>query len=185
MKETGLLFKPDMIKQILLGNKTQTRRIIKPQPFEFIDFENDTQIKKFCPLGKAGDLIYVKEAFQETNSGGFIYKFPEGREMFSDIISWKSPVFMPKAAARIWLEVVDIKVERLQDIIEEDAIKEGVKSFNVQNSVTMYHDYNTVNELFFSPIESFKSLWKFINGAESWDANPFVWCVEFKKIQSS
>jgi hypothetical protein len=115
---------------------------------------------------------------------------------------WKPSIHMPKAAARIWLQVTDIRVERLQDITEEDAIKEGVRS-NECSDVSKcpslfcksngcagageYHRYpvDYDDEPCYSAVESFESLWQSINGPESWEANPFIWRVAFNVLSTT
>jgi hypothetical protein len=92
--------------------------------------------------------------------------------------SWKPSIFMPKAACRIFLEITDVKVERLQDISEEDAINEGVELLpNNRYKYYLSEYFDCINA-----VHSFQTLWKSINGAESWEANPFVWAIEFKQI---
>lgn len=109
------------------------------------------------------------------------------------VLGWykRSSLFMPKEFARIWLEITNIKVERLQDISEEDAIAEGIQRLMASNAQLLeygqlYKNYqSTLTGIFndgLKPIGSFQSLWEKINGEESWNANPFVWVIEFKRI---
>lgn len=185
VKEHGILFKPEMIKQILAGNKTMTRRAIKladgssPQDDDIswnlddtvdkiMDFTKTYPYWKECkPKYQVGDLLYVKEAVKYFD-GKWVYKFekpdPNADKKF------KSPLFMPKHAARIWLRITDIKPERVQDISEEDAIKEGIDTNKISG------DYEH------TPACEFENLWKSINGKESWDNNIWVWCYGFERI---
>ena len=116
---------------------------------------------------------------------GFAYKatdtYPE--------IKWKPSLFMPKEACRIFLEIEDVKVERLQDITEEDAINEGIFDMYrgkgiIGNAYRNYLDkeggYDSVAD---DAIHSFQTLWQKINGISSWDDNPFVWVNSFKSIE--
>lgn len=147
------------------------------------DITQNINIK--CPYGKPGDLLWVRETFvdihDQTNS--WLYKADEmfnGMETFD--WKWKPSIHMPKAAARIWLKVIDIKVERLHNITEESAISEGVLKRNNDE----FWDY--INGFFrkdILPTYSFKSLWKYINGEESWKANPWIWVVKFKVVSKN
>jgi hypothetical protein len=87
---------------------------------------------------------------------------------------------MPKAACRIFLEITDVRIERLQDISEEDAIKEGIL---IDDDGFCCWDYQHKVFRFISPEQSFESLWQSINGTESWEVNPFVFVIEFKQIE--
>jgi hypothetical protein len=191
MKEIPILFSTPMVQAILKGRKTITRRVVKPQPegipcgictSSFINndvggfgFANGEKISAIiqCPFGKPGDLLWVRETFcpDPFGSDGFVYKAD-----FSDpkILGWKPSIFMPKAAARIWLEVVSVKVELLQDISEEDAIKEGVSNADTFRGIGVNDDM--ANRY------AFRQLWEIINGEGSWGLNPWVWVVEFKRI---
>lgn len=200
-----ILFSTQMVQSILEGRKTMTRRIIKPQP-KLIESSGRWYWEKALdvngsplvdasrnwweyygtsPYGKVGEVLWVRETWVHTGAY-FIYKagnkwsdewlnddyVPTGEK-----IKWKPSIFMPKEACRIFLEITDIRVERLQEISEEDAIKEGISKCRPTNSKKgMYHT---------APIGLFKELWQSINGKESWDSNPFVWVIEFKRIDKS
>jgi len=191
-----------MIRAILDGRKTQTRRIVKPQPeyshgmgkwvlypkqhpTVYADLINAF---KYCPYGQPGDVLWVKETYsvlepEHIISGRmkdrFVFKADmktkESEEIRQELIKcgypykWKSSRFMPKEACRIKLLIEDIRVERLQDISEEDAMAEGVIA-------TPYFSWET------GYIDSYHELWESINGKGSWDANPFVWVIKFKKL---
>lgn len=105
---------------------------------------------------------------------------------------WKPNIHMPKEAARIWLKVADVRVERLQDISEDDAIAEGIEVGPTETdpfsrkSLPTYKIYTELNRFVWaSPVVSFKSLWESINGADSWKANPWVWVVEFEVVSTT
>ena len=140
---------------------------------------------KKCPYGEVGDVLWVRETFNSDYGfkdmegnvvpPGILYKakvssLPNG-------LKWKPSIFMPKSIARIWLQITSIKVERLKDISEEDAIAEGVET-----TKTGYKDYITEGSIS-DAYWSFYSLWYKINGRESWDSNPWVWVIEFKQIK--
>lgn len=144
MKERPILFSGEMVKAILDGRKTMTRRVIKPQPSirtsvcidanspSGYSYSNDVygDIYCKCPYGKVGDRLWVREAFvcfdEETpeNTGEIFYKADDNGPLN---FKWKSPYYMKKQYAHIWLEITNIRVERLQEITEEDAKVEGVK----------------------------------------------------------
>lgn len=193
-KETGILFKPEMIEAILNGTKTMTRRVVKSDELLndgfVLDFEyGNTSVK--CPVGKVGDLLYVKETFcKHPIREEYCYKANLLRQGwfidFRNKCKWKSPLFMPKKAARIWLEIISIRVEKLQDISKEDSLKEGIYRIKNYNDSFNYKDYlNKSPFALMNPIHSFRSLWESINGNDwnkGWNVNPFVWVIEFKQV---
>lgn len=133
-----------------------------------------------CPYGKIGDVLWVRETYHVNDVSG---EFPDIEKkwynykadhldrdpgpMWPPFDKWKPSIFMPKAACRIFLEITNIKVERLKDISEADAKAEGV----------------SVAECCHAYYHGFSILWQKINGKESWEANPFVWVVGFKQIK--
>jgi hypothetical protein len=132
-----------------------------------------------CPYGKIGDVLWVRETWFKMD-GQFIYK---ADVKYPKSLKWKPSIFMPREACRLRLEITDIRVERLHDISEEEAIKEGIQYIGnyPEHGVDIYKHYWAHNIVGVqNPIESFKSLWQSIN--DNWDKNPFVWVIEFKKI---
>lgn len=102
-------------------------------------------------------------------------------------LTYKSSMFMRRKFARIFLEVKEVTIERLHDITGIDAIHEGILSKSFEFESPVYFDYTKGIKTYiscFSPIDSYKSLWKSINGSESWDLNPFVWRIQFKRIEN-
>lgn len=199
-----ILFSTEMTQAILEGRKTQTRRIIKPQPifygrnderiavefrkniFEFYDvMRNDPFSILFSlkPKFELGDIIWVRETFTEWPKGNFQYKATT--ENGEELGKWKPSIHMPKEAARIFLEVSNVRVERLQDISEDDAIAEGIKKTWINDDIKQCRFKNYINDGkgSKSPIDSFNSLWVSINGKDSWKANPWVWVYEFKVVE--
>lgn len=162
-------------------------------PSEKITGKDIIEVK--CPYGQPGDVLWVRETFTGDIFSGspnaFIYKASDpnhrnNKERGLNI--WKPSIHMPKSAARIWLQVEEIRVERLQDISEEDAIAEGVQSI-IRTSGICFMDY-TISEYVFpmTAKNSFKSLWKKINGNDwtiGWDLNPWVWVVKFKVLSTT
>lgn len=176
MKERPIIFSAPMVRALLDGRKTQTRRIIKPQPEvdehgnlcgEWLSKPLDglllpklQDIVIHCPLGEIGDRLWVRETFvridDESGYGSGYTDYKASHDHPWQMI-WKSPIFMPRWASRITLEITNIRVERLNDISEEDAIAEGVSS-----------------------IEEYKVLWKSIN--KLWDPWIFVWVIQFQRL---
>lgn len=191
MTEKPILFNGEMVRQILNGRKTQTRRIIKPQPNEFglsmwPDGSRWLTVEGYpakCPYGQPGDKLWVKETFCDgrgldiarpedgiTSTGApapqWIYRADEKFQLPNGT-HWKPSIFMPRDASRITLEITKIRVERLQDISEEDAKAEGID----------WRDGDLCK-----PQTRYKQLWESINGLDSWKENPWVWCISFRRI---
>jgi hypothetical protein len=179
--------------------------------------EEGESISKNCPYGNIGDILWVKETFYAyghwttiTENGKSTRKFydlthnnskrhqyfaewqPEKAAKFGELGWHKRPaLFMPKVAARLFLLITDIRVERLQDITNEQAIKEGIapmlqSSAQIIQQGRRYLDYTSKSKEIFHPglsaKQSFMSLWFSINGVDSWEANPYVWVIEFKRV---
>jgi hypothetical protein len=180
VKERQILFSAPMVRAILDGSKTQTRRAVKPQPlwiaepsipFKTPDADPKGIIR--CPHGQPGDRLWVRETFFDAtklNELRVLYRADDDRSRFG----WTPSIYMPRWASRITLGVTGVRVERLQDISEEDALSEGVHagSWEYENG-----------EGTESAKESFECLWESINGIGSWESNPWVWVVEFKRVQ--
>lgn len=148
-----------------------------------------------CPYGQPGDILWVRESWCLKTPYGpedyyFGYKAGDTGVMIkaSEKYDYKSPdvyfpsIHMPKEACRIKLLVKSVRVERLQDITEQDAIAEGVSRYP-KSPIYGYKNYQDSDGYFLTAKESFKSLWQSINGPDSWDANPWVWVVEFERVQ--
>lgn len=213
MKEIPILFSAPMVRAILEGQKTQTRRIMKPQPDGWIRGSSGTfgvpkkiTNKKptvngsiwqeedgtcyddiFCPYGQPGDLLWVRETWAKQLDGKFIYRSDfEAWEKadYTATGNWKPSIFMPRAASRILLKVQELRVERLQDINEWDAIDEGIEMVDGPDGLRYYANYGDDNvDTCLPPIESYRTLWEYINGTESWDENPYVWVLKFKRVK--
>lgn len=207
--ERPILFDAEMVRAILAGRKTQTRRIVQPQPGdewhpasygevhklrdgEFV-FRNGEPVvigwgpsnhdggEAFpCPYGKPGDRLWVREAWGEHPEieACTCYKADPGHKY--DGIKWKPSIHMPRARCRMRLEVTDVRVERLQDISEEDAKAEGIEI--IQGGFYKNYLGGEVAGCS-SPELSFYSLWESINGIGSWDKNPWVWALTFRRFQ--
>lgn len=178
------------------------------------DLWSDSHCKPFrCPYGRPGDRLWVREAWCHKNDGGgFVYNkdgnldssccwyradglhvvkcdgdgFTEYRKDGSEKSPWSRSIHMPRWASRITLEIVDVWVERLQDISEQDAIAEGVESrpitWKPDASEFRYYGWLEKHDQWsLSAVNSFESLWNKINGDGSWEANQWFWVVEFKR----
>jgi len=201
MKQHPILFSTEMVKAILEGRKTQTRRVSKHQYWtrsEVVDVNVNGLTQKIdrnvsCPYGQVGDVLWVREAFQLVQPYGpeeYFFGYKDGShsdheasEKYDYITpyEWKPSIHMPKEACRIYLQIKELRAERLQDITEEDAIREGVRK---EESLAFNQYLNYVQGIYqlATAKESFNSLWNDINGPLSWDANPWVWVIGFKKV---
>lgn len=205
MNEKPILFNAEMVNAILSGRKTQTRRIMKVQPSEHfhpqtihgaMDFtahwytpgviDKDGYLQPArkdvfgvadedegytCPLGAVGDQLWVRETFGKYRAApsGFVYR-ADGELPCGDPERWTPSIHMPPWASRINLLITGVRVERLQDISDADALAEGVSAN--EHSPARY---------------VFGSLWQSIYGADnpkSWQANPWVWVIEFERMEA-
>ena len=217
MKEHPLLMKGPLVRATLEGRKTQTRRPIKPQPDDdIVDVEYDaiadlwlgnTQADNDlgytsswamrCPMGQAGDRLWVRETFQAWRKVG--HESDEWEPIgvkaasFGDTIEyratskstgpWTPSIHMPRWACRLVLPLVSVRVERVQDITEEDAKAEGVEPV-LMRGIGSYPEWMRPT-MRGGHQKAFELLWKQIYGDALWDANPWVWVAEWKEIEVS
>jgi hypothetical protein len=229
MRERPIIFNVDMVRAVLDGRKTQTRRIMRVQPdsagFEsrfIIDSTKRSEIGKWCwaepgvfvnprrsalfpcPFGEIGDRLWVRETWMadapRDGTWGDVefygckgsplsmiperYRTPEhcihragwvGHEM----VGWTPSIHMPRWASRITLEITGVRVERLWDISEDDAKAEGCKFVPLRFKTGT----REVEEMGHTAIFQFGTLWESIYGDENWQANPWVWVIEFKRVE--
>ncbi|WP_210502026.1 hypothetical protein [Pantoea ananatis] len=240
MKERPILLNAEMVRAVLDGRKTQTRRIMKVQPSEHfnpmnmvletdytahwytpgvIDKHGYLQPAKkqvfgvagedegyICPFGAVGDRLWVRETFSgNCLDDDQIQDIKGGRDKASDLCEyradypdgyqaadgWTPSIHMPRWASRITLEITGVRVERLNSINYRDAVREGL----VQEEYNWHSSEYPLDDIAFrtsweskrrysSPQECFKYLWQSIYGEESWQANPFVWVIEFKRVEA-
>ena len=213
-KERPIIFSGEMVRAILDGRKTMTRRVVKcgvsADCESFINVGGDHWAQMFraedgemypkcwsdpCPFGQKGDRLWLKESWQvwtEFNSvapdglleamGGVAYPdvnyLANGNKWDARV---RSPIHMPRWASRITLEITDVRVERLNEISEGDASKEGVERIE--------HGPHEVGSVPVHPFTSsyrdaFVALWNKINGKKHpWNLNPWVWKISFKKLE--
>ena len=185
-----ILFNGDMIRAILSGKKNQTRRPIELCNAGYCDPENATyqddcgqtrSMLDLCPYGTPGDQFWVRETWARNIPGcesqnGFSYKADHISESDGPHqIHWKPSIFMPRSASRITLEILNVRVQRLQQITPKDAIAEGVTFEQYNDPLSPCDGIRAVN--------AFRDLWDSIyaNRGYSWDANPWLWVIEFKR----
>lgn len=212
MKERPILFSGALVRALLAGTKTQTRRPIKPQPnagprAEMVNlgyrswglFDGDLSGEWRCPYGVPGERLWVKETFGFTgriptsihresirnrfvaNPAWFGYRadHPEGG------YCWYPSIHMPHAFSRLTLEITDIRVQRLQEISEDDAKAEGVDGY-VGGEGFVSRDALNVEPGYWHPHfyrQGFRAKWEDIYGDTSWDANPWVWAITFEVLK--
>jgi hypothetical protein len=199
--ERPILFSTAMVKAILEGRKTQTRRVIKiddaPENWKIsIAGTSIVRTEPYdvkLPRYAAGDNLWVRETWYKNyphEYGRYWYR-ADGEEIDmptiygetikygkADGLKWRPSIFMPKEAARIFLQVTNVRVERLQEITEEDAEAEGCI-----NNIAFIHSYDNEYSNLHTAKEAFKQLWNTLNAKHgySWDVNPWVWVIEFEK----
>lgn len=200
MKERGIILNDAMVRAIREGRKTQMRRVVKPRPdgacsmvIRDIDwlFKFQYSFNKRCPYGQPGDRLWVREAHYVWSAG---YKDGTGRhidyratEPDSPCGGWTPSIRMPRWASRILLEITNVRVERVQDISADDAMAEGIDM-----------PIGLEDAQGFDPRYAFKKIWGSIYGEPhietddegneigrisfDWNANPWVWVIEFKRV---
>lgn len=181
-----ILFSTPMVQAIPEGRKTQTRRVVKPQPIDTNDVlnlvDNDLQYK--CPYGQVGDVLWVRETVSRFSFGG-CYAYKADNDPEDECTKWRPSIHMPFEACRLFLKIINIRIERLQQIGRQDALSEGIREVveleDTKHERT-YYQYKFGGSEFRTPQNAFMALWQSINGTESWDANPWVWVIEFKQI---
>ncbi|EKF9564348.1 hypothetical protein O1C52_001416 [Vibrio cholerae] len=201
MKVVPMIFNTHMVKALMAGDKRVTRRPVK------IDYERGMNgpvvrgrngevsvlsfapIAGLCPFVNFGDLIYVRETFRlfnhsdECGCSDYCSCPPSGTPVYfancggDSESKWKPSIHMPRAASRLTLKVTDVRVERVQDITEEQAIKEGINKHHQLPAFKSPIGYHT------SPVYAFEELWNSIYG--NWEENPYVWVIEFEVIHQN
>ena len=202
-----ILFNTEMVRAILDGRKTVTRRICKDANectvpdmgfydadkrtyavHNYADLEHKDKLsvaERKCPICP-GDILYVRETFVQAAAHIFWYK-ADNNDFLSKCKAWKPSLHMPKEAARIFLKVKDVRVERLQDITEEQAQKEGIHYDECPSGFT-WKQNTSMTDCYTSARGAFGALWNStIKKSDleqyGWDANPYVWVIEFERIK--
>ena len=206
-----ILFNTDMVRAILDGKKTVTRRLVRPQPTgnyftgvctgstqtgdkavgQFFWGERQGEISESAsPPCQTGDILYIRETWQCINPYSdkeFVYKASCDADFASDIAKWLPSIHMPKEAARIWLEVTDVRVERLQRMSHEDMRNEGIHYCECPDGFT-WKPSTDMNHCYVTHSGAFEALWNSTvnkNDMEhyGWEANPWVWVIEFERCE--
>jgi hypothetical protein len=202
IRERPILFSALMVRAILEGRKTVTRRVVKPQPEHGIapchyvaggwaETDGNTPEgcrcnngERRCPYGRVGDRLWVRETWARSRNNwlyaadAVVSEGPQGNtddwDWDASIANrWRPSIHMPRAASRITLEITGVRVERVQEIENQDAKAEG------------FVDPSCTRENMSLARDAFLKLWDTINGNRpgcSWSDNPWVWCIEFKRI---
>jgi hypothetical protein len=214
-KERPILFSAPMVRAILEGRKTVTRRPVKIQPRSKADIgsyglgqplirnPDVSKANMTCPYGRPGERLYVRETcfINDYREAGVpvderadceIHYRADGIPDFEgeeELIRWRPSIHMPRWASRILLEITDVRVERLQDgegetAFESRYIAEGINRIHHGDGEHYYHPFKSEPGPgnWIDPIDAWRELWVSVNGAESWNANPWVWVVEFKQV---
>ena len=193
MKECPIIFNDEMVRAILDGRKTMTRRPVKGvMPDNGLWLKKPTKTRSgitthvmdapkhgLCPFGAVGDRLWVQETFGDCGVR-FVYR-ADGAAC--QVKRWTPSIHMPRWASRITLEITDVRVERLQDITDGDARAEGVPEAG--GLLPEYPGtYLTPKGDFASARVAFQRLWESIYGDDGWDANPWVWVIAFRRVDT-
>ncbi len=204
-----ILFSGPMVRALLAGTKTQTRRIVKPRPAGDLRWGGwitcsttredegkamwgegdhlDRAHRVRCPYGQPGDRLWVRETFAHTHlgDGSGMYVFPVADPRTDYGGPWKPSIHMPRVASRITLEITEVRVERLQAISEADAKAEGITNGEHDPGIDKGGKPGWCygqDKYAGTPRHAYELLWESINGPGSWDATPWVWVVSFKRV---
>lgn len=223
MKERPILFSEQRVRALLVGQQTQTRRIMKTQAFgpgqdhhegvHAFDVSANhlhgykmmsmADISYQCPYGKPGDILWVRETWRgpmvpesdlaEYERDPTPFRLPEycqyradSNELGQHVLStpeaeefgWQTAIHMPRWASRINLEITGVRAEKIQDISEDDIMAEGV-----QTDSHFLNNFFTMNVNSESPKEAYRKAWEKQYGATSWEVNPWVWVIEFQRVE--
>ena len=233
MKERPILFNAEMVKAILSGRKTQTRRVMKDQPTDCFSpmnmgLEQDYTARWYtpgivdkhgylqpakkeifgvadehegyeCPIGAIGDQLWVRETFAALACGSYEPEKPSLTGTYQEVryfatdrlagcdagvrgYNWRPSIHMPRWASRINLLITGVRVERLQDISQEDAQAEG---FELSGWVPSYSNPDNAGfDETLTPYDNFAETWESIYGQRSWLLNPWVWVIEFEHLRA-
>lgn len=229
VRERPILFSGPMVRAILDGRKTQTRRVVKPQPTSeatpvfgslylgpdveneptpYLVWQDDPQayFKLPCPFGVPGDLLYVRETAElqfiagdywvcyEADRDGDVIEDPDDFTLaWIEKAKWKTAepgvsvtprrpgMLVPKSLSRIWLRVTGVRVERVRDITEEDAVAEGMTQRGHWWDAGPNWEGDGVGE---NAVDAFSVLWNLLNGPRGygWDVNPWVFVIQFERV---
>ncbi len=204
MKERPILFNGAMVRALLAGRKTQTRRVAKVERIDehpqhaglqiatmrngqqyWLNCQEDhpSHITKGCPYGQPGDRLWVRETWQRAGGNtGYWYAATDSKadDGESPVGRWRPSIHMPRAACRLTLDVTGVRLERLKDITYEDALAEGIEFDPGEGG--FFYVPGLPGCTSDTAAGSYRLLWEAINGADSWTANPWVWVPSFDVI---
>lgn len=212
--ERGMMFSPQGVRAILDGRKTQTRRVMRPQPIEVESLFLGSRIRVLevkrkggqvrrasrraiameCPHGSVGGLLWVREAwypaFRRTETNAGVIYLADGRDFQSpgdrkyhgwgrETVKWGNPMFMPRWASRLVLEITEVRVERVQEITDEGCEAEGVRPSMDGDASDWRDDENGWHR-------TFRQAWDALNAGRGfgWDVNPWVWAITFRRVEA-
>jgi hypothetical protein len=195
MKERPIIFSGPMVRAILDGRKTQTRRVFKfretNKPPGCPDKFDPNAVTQPCPYGQPGDRLWARETWRpaweddtgfcgvEFRAGGMPEEDKRAGDYMDGTDRWRPSIRMPRWASRITLEVESVRVERLNEISEEDAKAEGIDGWNWDGDVL---PFVAANQHLHPAVLKYALLWQSINGPDSWAENPWVWVVTFRRV---
>lgn len=214
MKGRPIIMGAESVRAILEGRKTQTRRVINPKKYNIAGWDmprtkedmeagypfaenadgDSFSVVDWCPYGRAGDRLWVRETWAQCQDGRILYKADPmfiGCEKGDFAWDWESPMSMPRKASRITLEITDIRIERVQDISEEDAIAEASVEY-VHNKVKQMPEETSADRIkkglvsiyINIPRICFGIAWNLLNAKRGYpfESNPWVWVIVFKVV---
>jgi hypothetical protein len=213
VKERPILFSGPMVRELLGSTKTQTRRVVKARGCAGSTFEvpagwDPEAVKRWampCPYGQPGDRLWVRETHAIVPATAYSSSHDDGQQLAHRVSPdtaswavyragwvrvapepWRPSIHLPRWACRIVLELVDVRVERLQAISEADAIAEGVERLAPSNGTLGGWACplldSGIGMVVDTARDAYRGLWNSINGVGSWEANPWVWVLTFKRV---
>lgn len=200
MKERPILFSGPMVRAILEGRKSQTRRVIKPQPRLAPDQDESLVNAAWqsgfvdvpCPYGEHGDLLWVRETWtahdrwiRQRKIGAVNYR---ATDTIGPHLKWRPSIFMPRWASRLTLRITEVRVQRLQECSYEDAIAEGAADYtsflSERETGARAESAEDCARRLRWPQRAYTEIWDSINGKRApWDSNPWVWAITFERVE--
>ena len=191
MTDRPIIFSGPMVRALLAGTKTQTRRILPPDLQAAFDRAGEGIVRRHPKQQGIGwdkvrrmwvreawahdgpDLETVRARFEDALGGAGYGPYYRATETAPDTLSWRSPIHMPRWASRLTLTVTEVRIQRLQDISEEDARAEGAPRLLMDDDGGFYEHGDGQHRI------GFAGLWSHLHGPASWDANPWVAAISF------
>lgn len=200
MADRPIIFSAPMVRALLAGTKTQTRRLVKPDMAAAFDRAGEKLLRRFPNQNGGpyapGDRLWVREAFARVGDEEDdvhacpdlrVWSYYKADNVVPEQYRWRPSIHLPRWASRLTLTVTDVRAQRLQDISEEDAIAEGIERINDPRGIC-WRSYETLSNGKPHPhsivpnrsaVISYRELWNSLHGPDAWDANPWVWAISF------